>query len=175
MSELHRTLTEEVFYAPHPPRKASSEYRRTHHRLIVDLDQPCWICGIRHSDWLNLPKEIQPHWQLETHHDELEWASQFGIDLSKFSADHPDVTDQVALTRWVDSEDNMRVLCATHHRAGRTGIHSITGPVWKLQRFQGEDPKKAHQYIPQTNWHLLVPDAPSKVAPVLERRYELTA
>ena len=146
MSELKRTLIEDIFYPPHEPRKASSEYTKTHHKLVVEMDEPCWICGIKHSDVLQLPKEDQPTWQLETHHDELEWASANGVDLAAITKDFPIIlADPKLLRAWLDSEGNMLVLCATHHRAGKTGIHSITYPAWKLQRYQG----KAWTFIDQ--------------------------
>ena len=142
MSELKRTLVEDIFYPPHEPRKASSIYKRTHKKLIVEMDEPCWICGIRHSDVVQLPEEEQKHWQLETHHSELEWAAERAFEtdlemLKKISADFKGImNDPNKLREWLDSEGNMLVLCATHHRGSRTGIHSITYPAWKLQRYQ---------------------------------------
>ena len=133
MSELHRTLEETVFYPPHPPRKASAEYKRVHHRLVVEMDEPCWICGVRHSTG----------GAMETHHDELEWAAANGVDLAKIIADFPAIdalpgTDEHAKLRaWLDGEGNMLVLCALHHRGLLAGIHSVTYPAWKLQRWQG--------------------------------------
>lgn len=141
MSELRRQLLEDVFYPPHEKRKASSLYRKTHKHLIIELDEPCWICGIRHSDWLKIKErdpEIAPKLQLETHHDELEWAAANGVDLTKITADFKEIMgDPVKLRHWLDSENNMLVLCAQHHRGSRTGIHTITYPAWKLQRWQG--------------------------------------
>src|SRR5690348_7616226 len=135
MSELHRTLEEIVFYPPHDPRKASSEYRKVHHHLVYELDEACWICGIRHSTGGHM----------ETHHDEIEWAAASGIDLALVMKDFPAITDEAALRQWLDSENNMLVLCDVHHRGPRTGIHSITYPAWKLQRWQGKD----FTFIPQ--------------------------
>lgn len=160
MTELRRTLLEDVFYPPHDPRKASAEYTKTHKLLVVTMDEPCWICGIRHSDVLKLPEAEQPRWQIETHHSELEWAAEMAIEtnpamLAKFVADlggeHPQqylatvvqglhtrlTGDTAAAVReFLDSEGNMLVLCATHHRGAGTGIHAVTYPAWKLQRFQ---------------------------------------
>ena len=136
MAELKRTLVEDVFYPPHEKRKASTIYRRTHRKLIVAMNEPCWICGIRRSDWLGLPLELRNKWQLETHHAELEWAaaSAFESDtemLQKLSKDFKAIMDDpVRLRRWLDSEGNMLVLCATHHRGSRTGIHIISYPAW---------------------------------------------
>lgn len=140
MGELHRTLVEDIFYPPHEPRKASSLYRKTHHKLVIEMNEPCWICGITHQDWVMLPKDEQSRWQLETHHDELEWAAANGVDLDKITADFAEIMNNPEkLRHWLDSENNMLVLCATHHRGGKTGIHSITYPAWKLQRWQGKE------------------------------------
>ena len=141
MSELRRDLIEDVFYPPHEKRKASSLYKHTHKKLVYEMDEPCWICEIRHSDWTKITdKSQQKRWQLETHHDELEWAAANGVDLEKITADfHQIMDDRNKLREWLDSEGNMLVLCATHHRGSRTGIHMISYPAWKLQRWQNKD------------------------------------
>lgn len=132
MSELKRTLNEIAFYPPHDPRKASSEYRKVHHRLVVEMDEPCWICGVKHSQG----------GAMETHHSELEWAAERAFEndpkmLHKIVRDFKIRLESAkGLREWLDSEGNMLVLCADHHRGPYHGIHSITYPVWKLQRFQ---------------------------------------
>lgn len=138
MAELKRNLVEEVFYPSHDPRAASAEYERVHHHLVVELDEPCWICGVRNSDVRKMTANQQRLWQLETHHDELEWAAAGGVDLAKITQDFPTImADPHKLRAWLDGEGNMLVLCATHHRGSRTGIHMVTYPAWKLQRWQG--------------------------------------
>lgn len=129
MSVLHRTLDELVAYPKHEPRSASPTYTKTHHHLVYELDAPCWVCGIRHSQG----------GAMETHHAHFEWASQNGLDLEKVTADWPEITDRASLAEWVDSEGNMLVLCAVHHRGQHTGIHAISYPAWLLQRYQGEE------------------------------------
>ena len=136
LSELRRTLFEDVLYPPHDPRHASREYARTHRHLVVTLDTPCWICGVKHSDVLKMDEHERDLHQIETHHMELEWAAANGVDLALVMKDFPALDDEKALQEWLDSEGNMLVLCATHHRGARTGIHSITYPAWKLQRWQ---------------------------------------
>jgi hypothetical protein len=128
MSVLARSLDERVAYPPHEPRKESATYVKTHHHLIFELDAPCWVCGIRRSQG----------GKLETHHYHFEWASQNGLDLAKVTADWPEITDKAELAEWVDSEGNMLVLCAAHHRGKYTGIHEISYPAWLLQRYEGE-------------------------------------
>lgn len=134
-SEAHRSLDELIYYPKHDPRRASSEYRAVHHHLVYELDERCWICGITHS----------AGGAMETHHAHVEWAAAAGVDLSKIVQDFPDVTDEKALRKWLDSEGNMLVLCAKHHRGPHTGIHMITYPAWLLQRYQGT----GFTFIPQ--------------------------
>jgi hypothetical protein len=74
-----RTLTESIWYPPHAPRKASAEYTRVHKHLIYELDEACWICGIRRSTG----------GKMETHHWQLEWALANRADPSKILADFP--------------------------------------------------------------------------------------
>jgi hypothetical protein len=129
MSVLKRRLDELVAYPKHEPRSSSPTYVKTHRHLIYALDAPCWICGIRHSTG----------GAMESHHYRFEWASQFGLDLEKVVRDFPKLTDTAKLAEWVDSEGNMLVLCAVHHRSKYEGIHEITYPAWLLQRYQGDE------------------------------------
>ena len=132
MTQMHRMLDERVAYPPHPPRKESAIYRRTHKHLVYELDAPCWTCGIRHSTG----------GKMETHHAELEWAAERAFEndpamLEKLVEDFKLKLDAPEeLRKWLDSEGNMLVLCDKHHRGPYTGIHSITYPVWKLQRYE---------------------------------------
>src|ERR1017187_3615319 len=135
-----RTLTESIWYPPHPPRKASAEYARVHKHLVNELDEPCWICGIRQSQ---LPRGQHN----ETHHDKVEWALVNRIDPLLIAKDvdpqrvlAADAAD-AWLREWLDSEGNMLVLCSAHHRHGLVGIHMITYPAWQPQRWlpDGQD------------------------------------
>ena len=130
MGELKRTLVEDIYYPPHEPRRASAEFRHVRHKLIVEMDEPCWICGIRNSTG----------GKMEAHHDQLEWAAANGVDLGLVTRDFPEImADPQRLRDWLDSEGNMLVLCADHHRGSRKGIHCLTYPAWKLQRWQGKE------------------------------------
>lgn len=148
MSTHKASLDELVYYPPHDPRTASAEYRRVHDHLVHELDSPCWICGVRNSDVVRWPADVRRHFQLETHHTEIEWAAANGVDLAYVIRDFPSIHDHDQLVEWIDSEHNMLVLCAAHHRGHFTGIHSVSYPVWKLQRLQGS----AFAFIPQLPW-----------------------
>lgn len=162
MTELRRTLAEDVFYPPHPPRTASALYARTHHELVVVRDTPCAVCGVRNSTLGDPAANPDGAKALETHHDLIEWAGANEIDWDKLAADHPDLPDLVALakayhahvtangsfdgtldpaivTAFVDSDEQMEVICDVHHRGPNRGKHMITGPIWNLQRYQRGD------------------------------------
>lgn len=153
--EVTRKLVEDLWYPAHEPRKASSTYRHTHKLLIRDRNEPCWICGITYRDWQKLPKAVQHVWQIESHHSRYEWATQNGLDVKQVESEYPEVTDEAALRHWIDSPSNMLILCASHHR-GASGIHSITEPIWALQRNQllGDG---AFTFIPQDTWQKHMP------------------
>lgn len=161
MSELRRTLTEDVFYPEHPPRKASALYTQTHHRLVAVEDRPCVVCGVRNST-LRTPANRDGAKALETHHALIEWAGANAIDWDKLAADHPDLTtlhalasayhahllangsfdgtiDPAIVTQFVDSPEQMLVICDVHHRSANRGVHMVSGPVWELQRYERGD------------------------------------
>lgn len=125
-----RTITESIWYPSHESRKASAEYKRVHQHLVYEMDEPCWICGVRQS-------QLPSREHMETHHFHVEWALVNRIDPAAIIADFPDMgnADDPHLRRWLDSEGNMLVLCSAHHRHGLVGIHSITYPAWCAQRW----------------------------------------
>ena len=160
---LRRTLSETVWYPEHSPRTASALYAKTHHQLVYIEDRPCVVCGVRNST-LGSPLALAVGAKaLETHHDLIEWAGQNEIDYDKLAADHPDLTtlgalagayhahlnansgrfegtlDPAILTAFIDSTDQLIVACDAHHRSSGKGIHSITGPIWNLQRYERSD------------------------------------
>lgn len=126
-----RKLTESVFYPEHDPREASAEYTKVHHHLVYELDEPCWICGIKNSTG----------GAMETHHWVVEWALANAIDPAKILASFPSMgeADEPHLRQWLDSEGNMLVLCEEHHRGGTYGIHLITYPAWVSQKYHYDD------------------------------------
>lgn len=163
MTTLRRTLSETVWYPAHPPRTASALYTQTHHRLVALEDRPCVVCGVRNSTLMDPRHNKVDAKAIETHHALIEWAGANAIDWDKLAADHPELTSLVALagayhahllanggafsgtldpaivTAFVDSPDQMLVICDQHHRSAGKGVHMITGPIWELQRYERGD------------------------------------
>lgn len=139
--EVTRHLTESVWYPEHQARKASEEYRKVHHHLIYDLDEPCWICGVRKSTLGNPEQNPRGATEMESHHWNVEWALANSIDPAKIIRNFPDlgIADSDHLRQWLDSEGNMLVLCDVCHRHGLYGIHSITYPAWVAQKWQKDN------------------------------------
>jgi hypothetical protein len=148
--EQTRSLTESVFYPEHQSRKASAEYREVHHRLVYELDEPCWICGVRNSTLKDPAQNPRGSTEMETHHWHVEWALTNSIDPALIITDFPALgaADDAHLRQWLDSEGNMLVLCDVCHRHGLYGIHSITYPAWQAQRWQRAGWDLAHGPAP---------------------------
>lgn len=149
-----RTIQELQFYPEHDKRRETAAYVKVHHRLTVELDLPCLVCGVRQST-LDQPEE-NPYGarQMETHHHIIEWALQNAVDVAKFNKvlrphlahRHPQVKEykadftQEQVRNWVDhSEHNLWVLCDVHHRAQYLGIHEITYPIWSPMNLLRDD------------------------------------
>lgn len=125
--EVHETITIDVFYPNHPPRKESELFRRTKNHLIAIMDAPCWVCGAMQNR--------------EVHHFHAEWADADGIDWDKMRILHPNFPWSTfkESTDFIDSEYNMMVLCEKHHRGKDHGIHVLPYPIWIMQRDQRAD------------------------------------
>ena len=121
--EFKETVEVDVWYPDHVQREESNLFSRTKHHLINKLDTPCWICGSKEKR--------------EVHHFIVEWAYADAIDWDKIKADYPDFDWSSFKTAedFVDSEFNMRVLCAIHHRGKGYGIHEMPYPIWVVQRY----------------------------------------
>jgi hypothetical protein len=147
-----RKLMETTAFPDHDPRKASSEYKKVHYRLVVELDEPCWICGVRNSTLSDPDQNVKGSKQMETHHFNVEWAMANGVDPKKVYKDFPDmgVPDDEHFRQWLDSEGNMLVLCDVCHRHPYYGIHMITYPAWVVQRVlrDGYDLVKGEESTP---------------------------
>lgn len=154
MPDLIRTLKEHAHYPEHPPRKPTALYLKNHHRLVVEEDRGCLVCGVRHSQLSDPAKRDDPSinpWaatQNETHHHLIEDSLALAIDLAKFNkrvrpgllretgnrAKYGHDFTQAEMEEWIHGDaDNLWVLCDTCHRHPLVGIHAITGPIWGVR------------------------------------------
>lgn len=132
--EVSEVLHEDVFYPAHAPRTESEEYRAVHHRLVVEEDSPCFICGIRNSQLDDPAINTEGVKEIETHHCVVEWSLANAVDAQKV-AEYLGVTID-DINSWVDHDsENLMVLCDRHHRHREVGIHDTTYPIWLAQKF----------------------------------------
>lgn len=130
-----------IRYPKHDIRKVSPVFRKTRHQLInIDMVK-CFIC--------NTDK------QLEAHHFYCEKFAVNAINWDAFklfasvtynmqTGARLDTNINWELVKenpnlFVDSTNNMIVLCKLHHTSGRFGIHHVPFPDWILQRFAKND------------------------------------
>ena len=147
MSEVKRTLVELAHYPEHEPREADPYYKVFHHarRHLIDvLKVGCWIGGANIDDIKNgLPKDHRCYGatQLEAHHDIAEQSGLNEIDWQKVAKDFPQagINSDDDFRNFVEGEGGLSILCDKHHRSPYKGIHSITYPVWKLDRYAKQD------------------------------------
>jgi hypothetical protein len=147
VAEIHlnrRFLDEMAFYPAHDKRAETPEYKKVHHHLVVELDLPCLVCGVKNST-LKTDQNRYRAKAMETHHHVIEWSLANAISADKFnqillphlahrhqgSPEYQTPFTQEQVSAWVDhSADNLWVLCDVHHRAKYFGIHEITYPIW---------------------------------------------
>jgi hypothetical protein len=137
-------------FPSHEPRKSSSIYRKTHKQM---QHMPCFICGKTNK---------KDNIYVETHHFYIEKAAENAIDWKVFGefADkcyNMQTGESLAKFDWdevaknpdlfVDSQQNMIVLCKQHHTSGSFGIHHVPFPDWILQKF----PKDGFQFLSEAN------------------------
>lgn len=139
--EVDRTLHEDYIVPAHEPRVASPLYTQTHHDMVYVRDSACFICGVRNSTLKDPSKNVRGSKDMETHHWIIEWSLANAVDYEKVKPLVPDfdwspvkADDPSTFFHFIDSEANMMVLCDQCHR-GKHGIHSITYPIWNVQRF----------------------------------------
>lgn len=137
-----RTLREVVITPDHAQRTESPEFRAAKERLRADGHYRCWVCGATDN--------------LQVHHFGIEWSLAGVADWTEVKAFceewDPYGYGRLLRNQPITSADdvrNMLVLCQEHHTGvdhadndSGTGIHSLTFPVWVVQKLAraGADP-----------------------------------
>lgn len=128
--ETHESVSSIELTPAHDPREDTPIYRASHQRLIYDEDRPCFVCGVRHSDLQDPVRAKDPKInpkqavQMESHHAPIERSLASAIDRDALARDYPSVLQFKTLMEWIDSENNLYVLCDKDHR-GEGGIHHV--------------------------------------------------
>lgn len=123
--ETH-TFTEVEIYPEHEQRSTSAEF--TKNRKLLVKDHGCWICGSRDN--------------LEVHHYLVEWSLWDAVKAEQLitmaqTFDVYGYGKQLKDTVFKSPDDirNLMVLCKDHHRTPGLGVHTMTFPIWIVQRY----------------------------------------
>jgi len=122
-----------VNYPAHEPRIGDPNYKDFNHiKLEWRKDPEKWQCSVgKHRNDFSECDLAHP---LEIHHAHIEFALQNGIDLKWLEVDYPGVSDPNKVGAWVESADNLEVLCQRHHRS-YGGIHVSTASDFEAQKY----------------------------------------
>lgn len=145
MAIVKRTLVEIAHYPEHEPR-AGPHYRIFHearHHLIEVMGVGCWIGGATKAQIeAGLPEGHKCHGAtgLEAHHNIAEFAALPEVAWQAVAKDFPQlgIDSDEKFLEIAESEGGLLILCSVHHRSPFRGIHSITEPNWKLQKYEKE-------------------------------------
>lgn len=138
LTHVHATVfgvAEIEMTPPHPPREDTPIYLQTHNRLVNKLDTPCAICGVRKSTLKDPRENPFKASAIETHHYPIERSLLNACDPKKLHITFPQIKDHQTLEEFIDSEDNIMVLCDIHHRHPHYGIHHLLAQDFFIQPY----------------------------------------
>ena len=122
-----------VNYPAHPARADDPNYVDFHHiKETWQKDPTKWRGSIgAHRNDFSECDLVNP---LEIHHSHIEFSMQNGIDLKWLEADYPGVSDPNTVGAWVESANNLEVLCRSHHRS-YGGVHVSTASDFEAEKY----------------------------------------
>jgi hypothetical protein len=133
--ELKSTLSEDVITPGHAPRTTTALFTKSKRALMASQHPPrCYICQ-RTAEEAGEP--------LEAHHVGVERSFAEGeIDWDLVKADFPhfdwdkfDPADPYSFVDDMSPSGQGLLLCKLHHTGKDAGIHNISYPLWRMQRY----------------------------------------
>jgi hypothetical protein len=118
-----------VHYPEHPARTSDPNY--VDFEAYARANKPTAKCAFWNSadsDQCTLDKP------LELHHKVIEFSLQNGIDLAWLETDYPGISDPNSVGAWVESANNLEVLCRSHHRS-YGGVHASTASDFEAEKY----------------------------------------
>lgn len=122
-----------VRYPAHDAREDDPHYRDFDHlRREWSKDPAKWQCliGKLRGDF----SECDNTNPLELHHAHIEFALLNAVDLAWLERQYPGISDPNTLGAWVESAENLVVLCRRHHR-GHDGAHVASASDYEGIKF----------------------------------------
>lgn len=122
-----------VHFPAHEPRKDDVNYIDFEHiRKQWKQDPDKWQCTIgKHRNDFSECDLDNP---LELHHSHVEFALQNSVDLSWLEKDYPGISNPSKVGKWVESANNLMVLCRRHHRSAG-GVHNASASDYEAEKY----------------------------------------
>lgn len=123
-----------IHYPEHEPRSSDPHYRD-----FEAYKRNRKTSGTYHCDWAMRHRngdfsECDLSKPLECHHSHIEFALQNAVDLALLEKDYPGVSNPDDIGAWVESADNLELLCVSHHR-GHAGKHVASYADFEAQSY----------------------------------------
>jgi hypothetical protein len=122
-----------IHFPPHPARTDDPHYKDFNaiHRAWKK-DPEKWQCfvGKMRGDY----SECDYTKPLELHHAHIEFSMQNGVEFAWLEKAYPGIADPTTVGAWVETAENLMVLCVRHHR-GSGGIHHASASDYEAAKF----------------------------------------
>lgn len=121
-----------VHYHAHPPRAEDP-----HHRDFEEWKRRQKATGKWRCHWaaeIDDDSQCDRSHPLEAHHSVIELALENNVDFAHLERLYPGISDPDQIGAWIDSDENLVLLCAFHHRSVAGGIHHLDAAMWSASK-----------------------------------------
>ena len=122
----------EITYPEHGPRESDPYYSDFHQFKKNRKKTNTYYCDFAQEFRGGDSSECDTTHPLEAHHKHIEWAMLNEVDLSLLEKHYPGVSS-MAVGAWVESAENLELLCVWHHRS-RAGKHTAAYADFEAQK-----------------------------------------
>lgn len=122
-----------ISYPNHEPREKDPHYADFHAWKAAQKAAGKWRCA-----WAVMvadDSECDLTHPLEAHHSHVEFALANAVDLKHLEHVYPGISDPDQVGAWIESDANLVLLCARHHRAADAGVHHLSASDYEASRF----------------------------------------
>lgn len=120
-----------VAYAEHEPRAKDPHRRDFEEWKRRQKESGHWRC--HWADEIDDDSECDHEHPLEAHHSHIEFALANNVSLEHLEHLYPGISDPGQVGAWIDSDANLVLLCAYHHRSF-AGIHHLDAAMWEAAK-----------------------------------------
>ena len=122
-----------IHYPEHPPRADDPHYRDfeewKRRQKAAGKWRCAWAARVDDDSQCDLTRP------LEAHHSHIEFALQNGVDFAHLEHVFPGISDPTQVGAWIESDANLVLLCAKHHRAAGAGVHHLSASDFEASAF----------------------------------------